>query len=62
MLATKEELETQVKALETAIKGLKESAPAEVDYSCTQGVFKAKVIDENGDPMENIVINIYEEV
>ena len=53
---TKEQIEAQVKALEDAIKGLeeKETTPVEVDYACTQSVFKAKVVDINGNPMTGV--------
>ena len=50
---TKAELDAQIEALQEAIDAL-EKKPVEPDYSCTSSMFRAKVVDENGDPVEGV--------
>lgn len=56
--ATQGEVDARVTAISNAIAGLVKK-PVEVDYSCVPGVFKAKVIDENGQPLEGVKFDAY---
>ena len=53
MKATQEQVDAQVKALAEAIAALEEK-PADVDYACEPGRFRAKVIDEAGNPIAGV--------
>lgn len=50
---TQEQVDGQITALETAINALVKK-PVEVDWSCYKGQFRAKVTDEEGNPMTGI--------
>ena len=52
--ATQAEVDAQVEALQKAKDALVKK-PVEVDYACYPGVFKAKVVDQAGNPIENVV-------
>lgn len=52
--ALQSKVDERVEALEAAIAALVKK-PVEVDYACYPGVFRAKVIDENGNPVEGVI-------
>lgn len=54
--ATKAESDSANAELEKAMEDLVEK-PTEVDYSCYQGVFRAKVMDEDGNPLKGVKFN-----
>lgn len=54
--ATEATINSAKEDLETAIDGLVKK-PVEVDYSCYPGTFKAKVMDEEGNPLKGIKFN-----
>lgn len=54
--ATKAEIDSANAELEKAMEDLVEK-PTEVDYSCYQGVFRAKVMDEDGNPLKSVKFN-----
>lgn len=54
--ATEATINSAKEDLETAIDGLVKK-PVEVDYSCYPGTFKAKVMDEEGNPLKSIKFN-----
>ena len=50
---TSEEVQAQIKALDDATAALVKK-PQDVDYSCLDWKFRAKVIDKNGNPMAGV--------
>lgn len=54
--ATEATINSAKEGLEAAIDGLVKK-PVEVDYSCYPGTFKAKVMDEEGNPLKGIKFN-----
>lgn len=56
--ATKEEIDSAKAELQAAEAGLVKK-PTEVDYSCYPGTFKAKVVDEEGNPLSGISFNAF---
>lgn len=54
--ATEATINSAKEGLEAAIDGLVKK-PVEVDYSCYPGTFKAKIMDEEGNPLKGIKFN-----
>lgn len=51
--ATQDQVNAQVTALENAMSAL-EKKPAEVEYDCLPSQFRAKVVDESGNPVAGV--------
>lgn len=56
--ATQNQVDVQVEALENAISALVKK-PAEVDYSCQAGRFRAKIVDEEGNPVSGVAFKAW---